>query len=201
MNEQASDHTVPRASSDPAPGAPRVGSEESDDATFTTLYAELRALAGALMRRERPEHTLRPTALVHEAYLRIARQMPPDCTDEKHFVRLAARAMRQILIDHARRRGAVKRGGGWERVPLDDVPSWSAPDVDVLDLERALRALEAQDPTLAQVVELRTFGGFTMEEIAAATGVTRRTTQSRWNAAREWLSREITAPCDAADGE
>ena len=159
---------------------------------FALVYDELRVLASNLMRHERAGHTLQATALVHEAYLRLVDQTRISWQDRRHFMGVAARAMRQILVDHARRRGAEKRGGGWERVTLEDLDGPAASeDYEVLRLHEALERFAALDPRAARVVELRTFGGLTVEEAAAVLEVSRRTVDGDWATARMWLSREL----------
>jgi RNA polymerase sigma factor (TIGR02999 family) len=151
------------------------------------VYEELRELARSHLRRERANHTLQPTALVNEAYLRVVDQHAADWRDRSHFFALAARLMRQILIDHARRRAAAKRGGDRRRVTLADVAHPERADVDLLALDEALEAFAALDARKAKVVELRYFGGLTMEEVAEALGVSLRTAESDWFLARAWL--------------
>lgn len=159
---------------------------------FVLLYDELHARAVRLMHRERPDHTLRPTALVHEAYLRLIDQSRVSGSDRALFGQTAARAMRQILVDHARRRNALKRGGGATRITLD-TDSAARPDttLDVLAIHQALDALKELDERAASVVEMRIFAGMTLDEIAAVTGVSRRTVDGDWAFARRWLAREM----------
>lgn len=161
-------------------------------------YAELRSIAGALMRHERSGHTLQPTALVHEAFLKLVGSAPPRLNDRTHFLAVAARAMRQVLVDHARRHLAGRRGGDWQRVTLDEALS---PQVDrefeVLDLDRLLDAFAALDPRAAQVAEMRIFAGMTVPEIAAALEVSPRTVDGDWAMARGWLARELGRGGDA----
>jgi RNA polymerase sigma-70 factor, ECF subfamily len=158
------------------------------------LYPELRRLAGALMWRERPGHTLQPTALVGEAFIRLIDQSRIDWKDRAHFLGVAARVMRQILVDHAREHGAAKRGGDVQRVTLDPdaSPAPSAP-IDLLVLHDALDRLAALDPRGAQVVELRVFGGLKVEEIAEVLGISKRTVDTDWKVSRMWLTRELSA--------
>ncbi len=160
---------------------------------FDAVYAELKQLAADLMRSERSGHTLRPTALVHEAYLRLVDAKSVSWENRAHFFGIGARIMRQILVDHAREKGAAKRGGGLQRVTLDEaLAEEAAPDLEILDLDRALGKLGRLDERAAQVVELRAFGGLEMREIAAALGVSRRTVTSDWKMARMWLARELS---------
>jgi RNA polymerase sigma factor (TIGR02999 family) len=166
----------------------------ADDRLLALLYPELRRLASALMRRERPGHTLQATALVHEAYLKLVDGAQTDWNDRAHFLGVAARAMRQVLVDHARRRGAAKRGKGWHRVTLDEAlePGGQA-DLEILELDDALEKLAALDPRGARGAELRLFGGLTAPDIARILGVSTRTVESDWAMAKLWLARELGA--------
>jgi len=156
------------------------------------LYPELRRIARRLMVRERPGHTLRPTALVNEAFLRLVDQRQVEWRDRAHFLGIAARIMRQILVDHSRRRSAGKRGADLERVTFDEALGHGKEDgVAIVALHEALDRLEALDPRMARVVELRVFGGLTVDETAHAIGVSRRTIDSEWSVARMWLAREL----------
>lgn len=158
------------------------------------VYDELRALARRQLAGERPDHTLRPTALVHEAYLRLADSGPLSINGRRHFLRLAARAMRQILVDSAREHGAQKRGGGWQRVTLDgNLAGAQNRPWDVVALHRALERLAALEPRLEQLVELRFFTGLTMNEAADALGVSPRKAAKDWAAVRLWLRKELEA--------
>lgn len=169
-------------------GARGLSREEVLERLVPVVYAELRVLAAAHLRGERPDHSLQPTALVHEAYLRLAADDRTPWQDRSHFFRAAARAMRRILIEHARRRGRKKRGGGRHRVSLGAVgaPSWDEPE-DLLALDEALRRLEQRDPRSAEVVQLRYFGGFSVPETAEALGISERTVNREWTFARAWL--------------
>lgn len=158
------------------------------------IYGELRAIAGAIFRGHDAGHTLQPTALVHEAYLRLAETESREWESRHHFLAVASKAMRQILIDHHRKKNAQKRGGGdgWERITLSGLEiGASTPEVELLSLDEALRKLEALDPRQAQVVELRYFGGLTVDETAAVIGVSRTTVEGEWRHARAWLTREL----------
>ena len=155
------------------------------------VYDELRRLAGAYMRRERPGQTLQATALVHEAYMRLAGAGTP-WNDERHFVGIAARSMRQILIERARARGALKRGGVQARVTLDEaLVAGGEQSFDILALDTALEKLAALDPEQARLVELRFFGGLTVEETAEAMSISPATVKRHWAVARAWLAREL----------
>jgi len=175
--------------------AGKVDAAEANQRIFTATYQELRRLAAHLMRAERDGHTLRPTALVHEAFLRLVDGRQIAWTSRAHFFGIAARAMRQVLVDHARRRSARKRGARWTHVTLDE--AMSAPDGDpdagleILSLHEALEHLSSLDGRMAHVVELKVFGGLTMEEVAGALGVSKRTAENDWTVARTWLSREL----------
>jgi len=160
---------------------------------FVLLYDELRARAGQLMRAERKDHTLRPTALVHEAYLRLIDQSRVDWTDRARFGHIAARAMRQILVDHARARNALKRGGRATRITLDgNEPGTPDSALDVLAVHDALDGLRQADERSAAVVEMRVFAGMNLDEIAAVLGISRRTVDGDWAFARRWLARAMS---------
>jgi len=150
------------------------------------VYGHLRELAEAQLRRESPGHTLTPTALVHEAYLKLQPGFTAPPRDRAHFLAIAARAMRQVLVDHARTRRARKRGGGWARATLtDEIPG--AAQVDPEELLALDQAMESLDPRQRQVVECRVFGGMEETEIALALGVSERTVRREWVKARAWL--------------
>lgn len=164
------------------------GDREAFGDLLPLVYSELRARAGSYLRRERSGHTLQPTALVHEAYLRLMGQENARWNDRAHFFAIAAQAMRRILVDHARKHTAPKRGGGAERISIEDAPQLSAaPAVDVLGLDEALERLAELDPRQAKVVELRFFGGLTIEESAAVLDVSVRTVAREWKMAKAWL--------------
>jgi RNA polymerase sigma factor (TIGR02999 family) len=160
---------------------------------FSLVYEELRRLAGAYMRHERREHTLQPTALVHEAYLRLVDQREAGPRNRAQFLGIAAIMMRRVLLNHARDRRAAKRGGGARRVSVtlvDDAVEGF--DVDVLTLHRALEELAALDSRKSQIVELKFFGGLTTKEIGAALGVSVATIEREWTFARAWLVNAVT---------
>jgi RNA polymerase sigma factor (TIGR02999 family) len=162
---------------------------------FEHLYDDLRQVARRLMRAERSDHTLRPTALVHETYIRLAGGKDLAFESRAHFFGVAARAMRQILVDHARERAAQKRGGGLERVTLEEaLEAGSAPTYDILDLDAALGRLMRLDERAARVAEMRAFAGMTVDEIAQALAIAPRTVDDDWAVARLWLSRELAPP-------
>lgn len=168
------------------------------------VYDELRRIAARYMSRERPGQTLQATALVNEAFVRLSAERPREFQNRTHFLAIAALSMRQILVQRARARRAAKRGGAPQRITLDDhnldparVPAGAAPashspdDVDVLALDEALERLAAQDPELARIVELRYFGGLTVEETADVVGASPATVKRHWALARAWLKRAL----------
>ena len=167
------------------------GSPEANEELVRTLYAELRRLAGSFLAGERQGHTLQPTALVNEVYLRLL-GAPRDWDSRAHFFGAAARAMRQILVDYARKRNAAKRRGG-ERVTLSDLNVESPENqLDLVLLDGALEALAGEDPRLVKVVELRVFAGCSFEEIGAALGYSAPTARRDWTYARAWLYDYLT---------
>jgi RNA polymerase sigma factor (TIGR02999 family) len=160
---------------------------------FDVLYRELRRLAESAMRAERSNHTLQPTALVHEVFLRLSGNQS-RFESRAHFLGVAASAMRRVLVDHARSRNAQKRGSGATLVTvddLDDLPQPASEDVDLVVLDDALSRLTALDARQGQIVELRFFGGLSVEETAAVVGVSGRTVKREWQLSRAWLRREI----------
>jgi RNA polymerase sigma-70 factor, ECF subfamily len=169
------------------------GDVDARDQLLTVVYHELRRRAAAHFRRERDGHTLQPTALVHEAYLRLVTQ---DCTaweNRAQFYGVASQMMRRILVDRARAHNAAKRSGRWARVTLDhDVAQSHGPDVDVLDLDRALSELATLDTRKSQVAELRFFGGLSLEEAGHVCGLSVATLEREWQAARAWLYARLT---------
>ena len=161
---------------------------EALERLLPVVYGELRGLASAQMRRERSDHTLQTTALVHEAYLRMLGAQNPPWNDRAHFLRAAAEAMRRILIEHARKHRRIKRGGDRVRVSLSDLKLGVAENPDtVLALDDALGRLDKQDPRAADVVRLRFFAGLSVEETAKALEVSERTVKREWSFARAWL--------------
>lgn len=186
------------AGSPPDPGtvtnllvAYRAGDERALERVLPLVYEDLRRAAERVLRREQVGHTLQATDLVHDAFFRLVGHVP-DVESRAHFLAIAARAMRQVLVDHARRRHAAKRGGDWVRTTLGDHPASDGlgPE-DLLALDDALHRLDALEPRLRQVVEYRFFGGLTEKEIAATLGVTERTVQRDWVRARAWLHKEL----------
>lgn len=176
------------------------GHRSAAEQLLPLVYDELRGLADRFLRRERRDHTLQPTALVHEAYLRLVHQDRVQWQGRAHFYAVAAQAMRRILINHARARDANKRGGERERVTLcdgnlppsdhDSIRSFSEP-VDLLALNDALHRLERMDERQCRVVELRFFGGLTVEEAAEALGISQRLVKLDWKMARAWLFQQL----------
>lgn len=164
------------------------------------VYDELKRMAASHLRRERPDHTLQATALVHELYVRLVDQTALTWENRAHFFGIAAQAMRQILVDHARGRAAAKRGGDQRKVTLDDVLSGGATvgSPDLLDINDALDRLTTFDPDQARIVELRFFGGLTVEEVAEVMDISPTTVKREWRTAKAWLHRRLTqAPGDS----
>ncbi|MBN8727031.1 MAG: sigma-70 family RNA polymerase sigma factor [Xanthomonadales bacterium] len=176
----------------------RGGDAGARDRLIEVLYPELRRLAGNLFRAERANHTLQPTALVNEAWLRLAGSRQLAAEHRPQLFALAARVMREILVDHARSRGRLKRDGG-ERVTLSGLESADAAPAqpDLLDLDAALARLEGIDPGKARIVELRYFGGLAIDEIAAAVDASPATVKRHWEAARMWLFHALSEPVSA----
>lgn len=168
----------------------RAGDEGARERLFEALYAHLRRLARAQLARERVDHTLQPTALVHEAWIDLARERN-EPNDRAHFLAIAATAMRRVLVDHAVKRGAVKRGGGAKRVELRDVGQPEAEREDWIEIDVALEKLAGFDARKARVVELRFFGGLEQKDVALVLGVSERTVEREWRLARAWLAKEI----------
>jgi RNA polymerase sigma-70 factor, ECF subfamily len=164
------------------------GDSEAERQVYAALYQELRRQAARHLRRERRGHSLPPTGLVHEAYLRLTSLRDCHWPSRTHFLAMAARVMRHILVDHARRRAASKRFGSVTRVQLsDDASMVGGPDVELMALEQALTELARLDPEQARVVELRFFGGLSVEEAAEVLGVSNATVKREWRTARAWL--------------
>jgi RNA polymerase sigma factor (TIGR02999 family) len=158
------------------------------------VYAELRRVAARQLRKERADHTLQPTALVHEVFIRLIDQRHVDWQDRAHFFGVAAQVMRRILVDHARRHGATKRGDGVGRLSIDEARDVAAADgMPVLWLDQALDRLEKVDAGLARIVELRAFGGLTIDEAAHVLSVSPSTVKREWRTAKAWLNRELAS--------
>ena len=165
---------------------------QSLDSLLPLVYQELRRLAAGYLRRERAGYTLQPTALVNEAYLRLLKDRPDRWQNRAHFCAIAAHSMRQILIERARARGAQKRGGARARVTLDEaLVAGGERSIDLVALDEALERLAALDPDQARLVELRFFGGLTVEETAEAMNISPATVKRHWTVARAWLAREM----------
>src|ERR1041385_7968651 len=171
------------------------GEHAALDELMPIMYAELRRIARAFMSRQRAGHTLQPTALVNEAYIKLFGDLEPQLANRSHFMALMSRVMRQVLVDHARATAAAKRGGSDARVPLDTsievADERGTEQMKLLDLHRALEALESENQPLAQVVELHYFGGMTAEEVADSTGRSVHIVRHDLRIARAWLRREL----------
>jgi RNA polymerase sigma-70 factor, ECF subfamily len=171
----------------------KSGDREALDQLIPVVYDELRRMAARHLRRERAGHTLQTTALIHETYLKLVDQRVAEWQGRAHFFGVASQLMRRILVDHARAHDAEKRGGGGERVPLEDVVLlYEDRGVNLAALDEALTKLEAFDPRQAKIVEMRYFGGLTIEETAEALGVSPATVKNDWGIAKAWLLREIS---------
>ena len=169
------------------------GDLQARDDLVPVVYRELRRRAGAYLRRERPDHTLQPTALVHEAYMRLMGQDRVAWQNSAHFFAMAAQMMRRILVDHAREHQAAKRPGAAMKLVLDDRIGATQPrDCEWIELDQALVELTRIDHRQGQIVELRYFGGLSEQEVAAVLSISRATVTREWQAARAWLYRRIT---------
>jgi RNA polymerase sigma-70 factor, ECF subfamily len=171
----------------------REGDGQARDQLFAVIHPELRQMAARLLRRERPDHTLEPNAVVSELYLRLTGGQSVSYQDRTHFFAIAAQTMRRVLIDHARARVANKRGGEQRRVPLSDVDGWQAvmSSEQLLDLDAQLSALATADARAARVVELRFFGGLREDDVAEVLQVSTITVKRDWKAARAWLAARL----------
>jgi RNA polymerase sigma-70 factor (ECF subfamily) len=168
------------------------GKKNALDQVMPLVYSELRRMADGYLRQERDGHTLQPTALVHEAYLRLIGQQQPSYQSRAHFCGVAAQVMRQILVDHARRRNAAKRGGGEAKLPLnEDLDYTEERASELVALDDALSALAVEDEQKARLVELRFFGGLTAEESSEVTGLPPQTVYRELRVAQAWLQREL----------
>jgi RNA polymerase sigma factor (TIGR02999 family) len=168
------------------------GNEEARDALIPVVYGELRRLARRHLWRERPDHTLQSAALVNEAYLRLVRQDVPQWQNRAHFFGVAAQLMRHILVDHARNRMAAKRGGSAPRLVLDpELAPAQNPGIDLVALDDALGRLSTLDPQQGRLIELRFFGGLSIEETAVVLGISPATVKREWATARAWMRREL----------
>lgn len=164
---------------------------KSADALLTVVYEQLRALAGSYLKRERPDNMLEPSVLVHETYLRLIENPPESWNGTGHFFAVAASAMRKVLIDHARRRRALKRGFGHARVSLEVITDAGTREVEFQELDVLLHRLEEIDPRACRVVELKFFTGLTNEQVAQVLDVSRKTVVQDWARARAWLARQV----------
>jgi RNA polymerase sigma factor (TIGR02999 family) len=170
----------------------RAGDPEALQALIPLVYQELRRIAQHHLQQERPDHTLQSTALVHEAYLRLMKQGPAEIENRPHFLAVASRLMRQILVDHARGHRAAKRGGGGFKLEVDDAMSvQKTQSVDLIALDDALKELAELDSQQSRIVELRFFGGLSIGETAEIVGVSPTTVKREWATARAWLRREV----------
>jgi RNA polymerase sigma factor (TIGR02999 family) len=169
------------------------GRREAREELIPLVYEELRSMAGRSLGSERIDHTLQPTALVHEVYEKLIDQTRVEWQNRAHFFSVAAGLMRRILVDHARKHKALRRGGGADKVPLSEDIAGADPDIDVIALDQALIELAALDPEQARIVELRFFSGLTVEETAEAVGASRATVNRDWAMARAWLHQRLTA--------
>lgn len=169
------------------------GDREAPAKLMPLVYEELRQLARQYLQRERADHTLQATGLVHEAYLRLVDQSTTTWQNRAHFFGVAAQLMRRILVDYARSHRAEKRGGGWDKLVFDEAIAPAAErSIDLIALDDALKDLLALDPRQSQIVELRFFGGLTNEEVAEVLDVSPRTVKREWRMAKAWLRRAIT---------
>ncbi len=174
-------------------GEIRRGDDSAARRLLPLVYEELRAIAGEMFQNQPPDHTLQPTALVHEAYVRLVNHQQTEWIDRAHFLAVAAKAMRNLLIDHARKRKAGKRGGGQERVTLDAVVDSAAErSIDLLALDEALETLACLHERQARVVELRFFGGLTVPVAAQVLEVSPATVDNDWRMARAWLTHQLS---------
>ena len=175
-------------------GKIKAGDRSAEDRLFALLYADLRRMAAYQLRRERSDHTLQPTALVHEVYVKVFGQAPPEARTRGHFIALAAQVMRRFLVDHARAKRAEKRGGRQEVQSLDHVFVYDTRHSDeFLAVHEALEQLREWAPRQSQIVEMRYFGGMSEEEIAEYLNVSSRTVKRDWAMARAWLHAELSA--------
>ncbi|HZQ24873.1 MAG TPA: sigma-70 family RNA polymerase sigma factor [Terriglobales bacterium] len=173
------------------------GNDAALNQILPQIYQELRRLAGSYMSRERSDHTLQPTALVHEAYLRLIDQRRVDWKNRAQFLGMAANMMRRVLVNHARDRAAEKRGGGAPRVTLSIAEGLEQPELDIMAVDQALEKLAELDPRKTQIVEYKFFTGLTTDEIAAVLGISVATVEREWKFARAWLFEALKAQ-DAA---
>lgn len=175
----------------------RGGDAKAADALFERVYAELRRLAGAYLRKERQDHTLQPTALVHEAYLKLIGSDNKNWQDRRHFFNVAAQIMRNILVDHARKHQAEKRGGEGRKISLDEaVEYYRQRDINLIDLDQALTELAELDPNQSRIVELKFFAGLKIDEVAGLLDVSEATVNRQWHKAKMWLRSRMQSNFD-----
>ena len=175
----------------------RGGDPAAADALFERVYAELRRLAGAYLRKERQDHTLQPTALVHEAYLKLIGSDNMNWQDRRHFFNVAAQIMRNILVDHARKHQAEKRGGEGRKLSLDEaVEYYRQRDINLIDLDQALTELATLDPDQSRIVELKFFAGLKIDEVASLLNVSEATVNRQWHKAKMWLRSRMQSNFD-----
>lgn len=175
----------------------RGGDPAAADALFERVYAELRRLAGAYLRKERQDHTLQPTALVHEAYLKLIGSDNKNWQDRRHFFNVAAQIMRNILVDHARKHQAEKRGGEGRKISLDEaVEYYRQRDINLIDLDQALTELAELDPNQSRIVELKFFAGLKIDEVAGLLDVSEATVNRQWHKAKMWLRSRMQSNFD-----
>lgn len=175
----------------------RGGDAAAAEALFERVYAELRRLAGAYLRKERQDHTLQPTALVHEAYLKLIGSDNKNWHDRRHFFNVAAQIMRNILVDHARKHQAEKRGGAGRKLSLDEaVEYYRQRDINLIDLDQALTELAALDPDQGRIVELKFFAGLKIDEVAGLLDVSEATVNRQWHKAKMWLRSRMQSNFD-----
>lgn len=169
----------------------REGDQDALGALIPLVYGELRRIAQYHLKQERPDHTLQSTALVHEAYLRLMKRAPAEVENRPHFLAVASRLMRQVLVDHARAHRTAKRGGGLKLELQDAIAEQKTRNVDLIDLDNALTELARLDPQQCKIVEMRFFGGLSIEDTAEVMGISATTVKREWATARAWLRREI----------
>lgn len=170
----------------------RAGDQQALQVLIPLVYEELRRIARHHLRQERPDHTLQSTGLVHEAYLKLMNQGPADVVNRAHFLAVSSRLMRQILVDHARRYRAAKRGGGLKLELKDAMATQKVQDIDLIALDHALSQLARLDPQQSRIVEMRFFSGLSIEDTAEVIGISRTTVKREWATARAWLLREMS---------
>jgi RNA polymerase sigma-70 factor (ECF subfamily) len=169
------------------------GNHDAEERLITLIYSELRRIAARYMRNERADHSLQPTALVHEAYLKLRKMNAIDWQSRSHFLAVSAHTMRQILVDHARAKNAGKRGVDWNQITFTgEIGAAAEPPVNIVELDEALARLEAFDQRQAKVVEMRFFGGLNEDEIGAELGISERTVKRDWRIAKAWLYHELS---------